>query len=92
MRELGSPGKVAAIIKEGDSQDYGEFTEKMDFQDERVDNERQMPPQEPCGPRLACWTQKAERPQCDSGKADPSGIYFTTSDQRRSPRSNLDLL
>ena len=45
IRELGSPGKVAAIIKEdlkGSSQNYGEFTENG-FQDERVDNERQMP-------------------------------------------------
>ena len=45
IRELGSPGKVAAIIKEdlkSSSQNYGEFTENG-FQDERADNERQMP-------------------------------------------------
>ena len=39
IRELGSPGKVAAIIKEdlkGSSQNYGEFTENG-FQDERAD-------------------------------------------------------
>ena len=38
IRELGSPGKVAAIIKEdlkSSSQNYGEFTENG-FQDERV--------------------------------------------------------
>ena len=35
IRELGSPGKVAAIIKEdlkSSSQNYGEFTEKMSVQ------------------------------------------------------------
>lgn len=45
IRELGSPGKVAAIIKEdlkNSSQNYGEFTESG-YQDERVDDERQMP-------------------------------------------------
>ena len=45
IRELGSPGKVAAIIKEdlrSNSQNYGEFTE-TGFQDERVDEEQQMP-------------------------------------------------
>ena len=45
IRELGSPGKVAAIIKEdlkSSSQNYGEFTENG-FKDERADNERQMP-------------------------------------------------
>ena len=45
IRELGSPGKVAAIIKEdlkNSSQNYGEFTENG-YQDERVDDERQMP-------------------------------------------------
>lgn len=45
IRKLGSPGKVAAIIKEdlkNGSQNCGEFTENG-FQDERVDNERQMP-------------------------------------------------
>ena len=45
IRELGSPGKVAAIIKEdlkNSSQNYGEFTESG-YQDERADNERQMP-------------------------------------------------
>lgn len=45
IRELGSPGKVAAIIKEdlkSSSQNYGEFTE-TGFQDERMDDDRQMP-------------------------------------------------
>ena len=45
IRELGSPGKVAAIIKEdlkNSSQNYGEFTESG-YQDERADDERQMP-------------------------------------------------
>ena len=45
IRELGSPGKVAAIIKEdlkSSSQNYGEFTE-TGFQDERMDDNRQMP-------------------------------------------------
>ena len=45
IRELGSQGKVAAISKEdlkNSSQNYGEFTESG-YQDERVDDERQMP-------------------------------------------------
>lgn len=45
IRELGSPGKVAAIIKEdlkSSSQNYGEFTE-TGFQDDRMDDDRQMP-------------------------------------------------
>lgn len=45
IRELGSPGKVAAIIKEdlkNSSQNYGEFTE-TGFQDDRMDDDRQMP-------------------------------------------------
>lgn len=46
IRELGSPGKVAAIIKEdlksNGSQDYGEFTEQG-FQDERDSDDRQVP-------------------------------------------------
>lgn len=45
IRELGSPGKVAAIIKEdlrSSSRTYGEYTEHG-FQDERVADERQMP-------------------------------------------------
>lgn len=45
IRELGSPGKVAAIIKEdlkNSSQNYGEYTENG-YQDARMDEERQMP-------------------------------------------------
>lgn len=45
IRELGSPGKVAAIIKEdlkNSAHDYGEFTEQG-FQDERTEDNRQMP-------------------------------------------------
>lgn len=44
IRELGSPGKVAAIIKadlKDSSQDYGEYTEKG-FEDERVRPEPEM--------------------------------------------------
>lgn len=45
IRELGSPGKVAAIIKEdlkNSSQNYGEYTENG-YQDARMEEERQMP-------------------------------------------------
>lgn len=84
IRELGSPGKVAAIIKEdlkSSSQNYGEFTENG-FQDERADNERQMPQNR---------VNRGYHAERKGGKAsdfgtDPSGIYFT-SDQRSSRRS-----
>lgn len=45
IRELGSPGKVAAIIKEdlrSNSNTYGEYSEQG-FRDERMADERQMP-------------------------------------------------
>ena len=45
IRELGSPGKVAAIIKadlKDSSQNYGEYTERG-FADDRVKQEPQMP-------------------------------------------------
>ena len=44
IRELGSPGKVAAIIKadlKDSSQNYGEYTENG-FEDDRVEREPQM--------------------------------------------------
>ena len=47
IRELGSPGKVAAIIKADlreSSQNYGEYTENG-FQDDRVKEDMQMPEQ-----------------------------------------------
>ena len=47
IRELGSPGKVAAIIKadlKESSQNYGEYTENG-FQDDRVKEDMQMPEQ-----------------------------------------------
>lgn len=45
IQELGSPGKVAAIIKadlEGGSQEYGEYTEKG-YEDPRMREESQVP-------------------------------------------------
>lgn len=47
IRELGSPGKVAAIIKADlreSSQNYGEYTENG-FQDDRVKEDMRMPEQ-----------------------------------------------